>query len=70
MDIGNTVFPIKANQEVHKMKRFLSILLSLTICLTLLPAAVQVQAASVDDLSEMVGKSLAERILKELNNEK
>jgi excinuclease ABC subunit C len=30
----------------------------------------RIAAASVDDLSEMVGKSLAERILKELNNEK
>ena len=33
------------------MKRCLSILLSFAICLTLLPAAAQVRAASVDDLS-------------------
>ena len=30
----------------------------------------RIAAASVDDLSEMVGKTLAERILKELNNER
>ena len=51
-----------------KTSRFLTRLLIL--CLSVILLASAVSAASVDDLSEMVGKSLAERILKELNNEK